>query len=306
VLLPFPKSMATRLTDGKFSVSVEDRPRVSVFATDKRRERGGFVSVEKRAADTPVTITLRPLSRVHGKVYCPEAGRVPDWTMAIVHPPGDRENYLHFTHCGSIQGEFSFLLPPGKYDLAVYSSSPDAHMPKPHERKEKDAPADMPPYLGGIRIDVPPQGGLDLGVLNVDLPKDKDGIARDYSQFYGKAPPELAITDAVGVGKAVKLEDFRGKWVLIDFWAVWCGPCRALAPTVEAIAERYSETATVVKLNVDDSPSTAESYGIRGIPTLILFSGGKEVERVIGAASKESIAAMIDRHIGQETTSCVA
>ncbi|HSE36611.1 MAG TPA: thioredoxin [Blastocatellia bacterium] len=91
------------------------------------------------------------------------------------------------------------------------------------------------------------------------------------------------------------------KPVLVDFWAAWCGPCRALAPTVEAIAERYSESATVVKLNVDDSPSTAESYGIRGIPTLILFSGGKEVERVIGAASKQTIADMIEKYIGQTT-----
>ncbi len=88
------------------------------------------------------------------------------------------------------------------------------------------------------------------------------------------------------------------KPVLVDFWAAWCGPCRMLAPTVEAIAEKFSESATVVKLNVDDNPSTAEAYGIRSIPTLILFSEGKEVERMIGAASKESISGMIENYIG--------
>jgi thioredoxin 1 len=84
--------------------------------------------------------------------------------------------------------------------------------------------------------------------------------------------------------------------VLVDFWAAWCGPCRMLAPTVEAIAEQYAESAAVVKLNVDDNPSTAEAYAIRSIPTLILFSGGKEVERVIGAASKGSLSRMIEKY----------
>ena len=87
------------------------------------------------------------------------------------------------------------------------------------------------------------------------------------------------------------------KPVLVDFWASWCGPCRMLAPTVEAIAERYSESAEVVKLNVDDNPATSEVYGIRSIPTLILFSGGKEVERVIGVTGKESISGIIEKYI---------
>jgi thioredoxin 1 len=84
--------------------------------------------------------------------------------------------------------------------------------------------------------------------------------------------------------------------VLVDFWAEWCTPCRMLAPTVEAVAEKYASHARVVKLNVDDNPSTSQRYGIKGIPTLILFKGGKEEERVVGATSKEAIFRLIDKH----------
>jgi thioredoxin 1 len=87
------------------------------------------------------------------------------------------------------------------------------------------------------------------------------------------------------------------KLMLVDFWAEWCAPCRMLAPTIEAIAEQFIESARVVKLNVDDNTSTAQRYGIKGIPTLILFSAGKEVERVVGATSKESISRMIEKHV---------
>ena len=87
------------------------------------------------------------------------------------------------------------------------------------------------------------------------------------------------------------------KPVLVDFWAEWCAPCRMLAPTIDAIAEQFSDSASVVKVNVDDNTSTAQRYGIKGIPTLILFSDGKEVERVVGATSKESISRMIEKHV---------
>jgi thioredoxin 1 len=86
--------------------------------------------------------------------------------------------------------------------------------------------------------------------------------------------------------------------VLVDFWAQWCAPCRMLAPTVEAVAEKYADSATVVKLNVDDNPAVSQRYGIKGIPTLILFKNGNESERIVGATSKENISRMIDRVLG--------
>ena len=87
------------------------------------------------------------------------------------------------------------------------------------------------------------------------------------------------------------------KPVLVDFWAAWCAPCRMLEPTVAAVADKYAANARVVKVNVDDNPSISQRYGIKGIPTLILFKGGKEEERVVGATSKEAIARMIEKHI---------
>ena len=89
--------------------------------------------------------------------------------------------------------------------------------------------------------------------------------------------------------------------VLVDFWAAWCAPCRMLAPTVDAVAEKYEGQARVVKLNVDDNPSVSQRYGIKGIPTLILFKGGREEERIVGATSKDAIARMIDKHVSAST-----
>jgi len=92
------------------------------------------------------------------------------------------------------------------------------------------------------------------------------------------------------------------KPVLVDFWAAWCAPCRMLEPTVDAVAEKYAANARVVKVNVDDNPSISQRYGIKGIPTLILFNGGKEEERVVGATSREAISRMIDKHVAGAAT----
>lgn len=91
------------------------------------------------------------------------------------------------------------------------------------------------------------------------------------------------------------------KPVLVDFWAAWCAPCRMLAPTVEAVAEKYAGSARVVKLNVDDNPSVSQRFGIKGIPTLILFKNGREEERIVGATSEAAISRILDKHIGAVT-----
>lgn len=83
--------------------------------------------------------------------------------------------------------------------------------------------------------------------------------------------------------------------VLVDFWATWCAPCKAIAPTIDAIAAEYEGKIKVGKVNVDESQSTPSKYGVRGIPTVILFKGGKVVDQVVGAVPKSQLEALIQK-----------
>jgi len=85
--------------------------------------------------------------------------------------------------------------------------------------------------------------------------------------------------------------------VLVDFWAEWCGPCKMIAPTVEHIASEYSGKVKVGKVNVDDNSAIAARYGIRGIPTLLLFKGGKVVDQRVGAVPKGELVKMLSPHV---------
>src|SRR5580658_4053496 len=89
--------------------------------------------------------------------------------------------------------------------------------------------------------------------------------------------------------------------VLVDFWAPWCGPCKAMSPTVDALASEYAGKVKIGKMNTDENPATAMRYQVRGIPTLLLFKGGKVVDQRVGAMPKSDLQKVLEPHASQAT-----
>jgi len=85
--------------------------------------------------------------------------------------------------------------------------------------------------------------------------------------------------------------------VLLDFWAEWCGPCKMIAPILDQIADEYGDRLTVAKLNIDENPTTPPKYGIRGIPTLMLFANGSVQAQKVGAVNKKQLAEFLEAHL---------
>lgn len=109
------------------------------------------------------------------------------------------------------------------------------------------------------------------------------------------APGSVHHTDGAHFQDDVLTSDVP---VLVDFWATWCGPCRSLAPHLETLATRFAGQAKVVKVDVDHDPEVAERYGIRGIPTLIVFKGGEVVDQIVGnPGSAKPLEALIQRNL---------
>lgn len=101
------------------------------------------------------------------------------------------------------------------------------------------------------------------------------------------------VTDDTFEGEVIGAEGT----VLVDYWADWCGPCKMIAPILDEIAEDYAGKLKVVKLNIDENPNTPPKYGIRGIPTLMLFKGGNVEATKVGAVSKSQLTAFIDSNL---------
>lgn len=104
----------------------------------------------------------------------------------------------------------------------------------------------------------------------------------------------INVTDATFQNDVIEAEGP----VLVDFWAEWCGPCRAIAPVLEELEKDFGDALTVAKVDVDQNPEAAQRYGIRSIPTLLLFVDGVPAETVVGAQPKAALAAVVNRHVG--------
>ena len=102
-----------------------------------------------------------------------------------------------------------------------------------------------------------------------------------------------AITDDTFEDEVLKAEHP----VLVDYWAEWCGPCKMMAPVLDDVSEDYSDRLKVAKLNIDENPNTPPKFGIRGIPTLMLFKDGKVEATKVGAISKSQLTAFLDEHL---------
>ena len=104
----------------------------------------------------------------------------------------------------------------------------------------------------------------------------------------------ITVTDSSFAADVLNSE----KLVLVDFWAVWCGPCRMVAPVLEEIGAEHADTITIAKLNVDENPATARDFQVLSIPTMILFKGGEPVKQIVGARPKAVLLADLADYLG--------
>jgi hypothetical protein len=186
-LTPFNGAITN--AEGRFTLSIAFYGRgEALLALDKDRKTGGLIVVEPKEAAKPQTIQLAPLVHLHGKFDCKELGKRPKWTNVYI-----MSGQARFAMCDSHEASFSFLLPPGTYKFWGYGTDT--------QNLKKDIT-----FKAG-------ESEVDLGTIDMQ--------ATIIARHKGKTPPAWHVTDARGVKKDVKLSDFKGKWVLLEFWGYW-------------------------------------------------------------------------------------
>ena len=232
---------ATTAEDGSFVTTLHGRAH-AVMAMDAGRKRGGIVRVAEGKEEAPVAITLGPLVRVRGKFASKAGEKAPVWTNVYVLLPADATrpiDSLRVAHCASFDARFELWLPPGKYVLDAYAESNSVNEIDLRVEPDREIV---------VSVDSPEH---DVGVLELQSTASERqkrvielktaGKWGDYTKEYGKSPPPWNVVDARGVKKDVRLSDFRGKWVLIDFWGFSCPAC--LGTDLPALMKFYDEYA---------------------------------------------------------------
>jgi thiol-disulfide isomerase/thioredoxin len=257
--------------DGSFSVDVTfyyGRPH-ALATIDTAHKLGGLALVEPKNAGEPVTIKVGPLIHFHGKYECKELGTPVGWTNTILFAMPGRVNFCNFQ---STDAQFDFWLPPGTYQIQGYGSSDVAQ----HKRE--------------VTLDA---AKPDLNIGAIDL------AASQIAKLKGKEAPSLLATDARGVNKSVQIADYKGKWVALEFWGYWCGPCvsGALPRMMEIYDDHQEERDKFVVLTVhapdtkgfpdlDEKvkPVVRDIWAGRMIPFPILLDADSQIQQTFGVS----------------------
>jgi thiol-disulfide isomerase/thioredoxin len=242
----------------------------SLCAVDVAKKRGGLVAVGPKTPDEPITIKAGPLVHVHGKYVCKELGTPVGWTNTMFLSMPERWNVLHHM---TQKGEFSVLLPPGQYYIQGYGG-PDVGQ----HRRDLTLTADKP--------------DLDLGEINL--------AASELAKMKGKPAPRLEPTDARGVSKTVQIADYKGKWVALEFWGYWCGPCvgRAIPRMMEIYDDHPDErddkyvvltvhspdVKSFTELDKKLTPVVRDTWNGRMMPFSILLDADGKIQQTFGVS----------------------
>ena len=218
--------------DGRFSIEMPHHF-YSLMAVDAKRVRGGLATIPKGHDGAEVEIRLRPLVRLQGTIKGPKPGKLPAWASVGVMVPADPTRPLHMRRlviCGLDKDRFMISLPPGHYVLDAASGEPNGEL-----AKEIVLTGDVPEIDLGVLTLLPAR----LTINDKVEQSQASGAMGDYTKRYGQKLPDWHITDARGVSKNVRLADFKGKWVLLDFWALTCKVC--LKEDLPRLAKFYEE-----------------------------------------------------------------